>query len=78
MNPTSKKALPCAVFGHNYEKVKTNPDQSLQLKCKHCHIVENTSAYGDFEEHQIPNTHIISTLRKLYHLHFKSAQHRYS
>ena len=61
-------ALPCAVLGHNYHKLKDNSDQTSQIICKNCGIVVNTDLEGNFDHVHNPKTHIQGTLRKLYHL----------
>ena len=71
MKPTSNKALPCAVFGHNYVKSKTNSDQTLELKCSNCGAVVNTDMNGNFDELSVSNKHIQSTLRQLFHLNLQ-------
>ncbi|WP_299115605.1 hypothetical protein [uncultured Winogradskyella sp.] len=68
MKPTSNKALPCAVFGHNYVKSKTYTDQTAELTCSHCNTVVKTDTHGNFEELSITNKDIQSTLRRLFHL----------
>jgi hypothetical protein len=68
MKPTSNKALPCAVFGHNYVKSKTLSDQTLELTCSQCGAHAQTDALGNFEEACITNQDIQFTLRKLFHL----------
>lgn len=78
MKPTSNKALPCAVFGHNYVKSKTNSDQTTELTCCHCHIVVNTDASGNFEEAEMSNKNIQSALRKLFHLKLRLSKPNYS
>ncbi len=66
MNPTTNKALPCAVFGHNYVKSKTNMDNTLELTCCNCNAVVMTDSKGNFEQSSISNTHIQSVLRQLF------------
>lgn len=78
MKPTSNKALPCAVFGHNYVKSKTNSDQTTELTCCHCNIVVNTDTSGNFDETTISNKHIQSTLRRLFHLNFQISKPNFS
>ena len=78
MKPTSNNAFPCAVFGHNYVKTKTNADQTTELTCRHCNIVVKTDASGNFEDHQISNKDIQSTLRQLFHLNLRSAKPNFS
>ena len=78
MKPTSNKALPCAVFGHNYVKSKTNSDRTTELTCCHCNIVVNTDASGNFEETTIGNKDIQSTLRKLFHLNLQISRPTFS
>jgi hypothetical protein len=60
--------LPCAVFGHNYERSKTNIDQTSELTCLHCDAVVVTDAYGNFANHTVSNTQITDTLQELYRL----------
>lgn len=68
MKPTRSKTLPCAVFGHNYVKTKTNSDHTLELVCSHCNTVVKTDTNGNFEELSVSNKHIQTTLRQLFHL----------
>ncbi|MBV7269666.1 hypothetical protein [Winogradskyella luteola] len=68
MKPTLKRALPCAVFGHNYIKSKTYADHTAELSCCHCNTVVKTDIHGNFEEFNITNKDIQSTLRQLFHL----------
>ncbi len=68
MKPTTHKALPCSIFGHNYMKSKTNNDFTAELTCSHCNIVVHTDTKGNFEESSISNKHIQSALRQLFHL----------
>ncbi|MDP5081105.1 MAG: hypothetical protein NWP87_00505 [Winogradskyella sp.] len=68
MKPTTQKALPCAVFGHNYTKSKTNSDNTAELTCTHCNITVLTDVKGNFELSSISNKNIQSALRQLFHL----------
>ncbi|WP_299366902.1 hypothetical protein [Winogradskyella sp.] len=71
MEPTSNKALPCAVFGHNYVKSKTNSDQTAELTCSNCGTVVTTDKHGNFDELSLSNKDIQSTLRRLFHLNLQ-------
>ena len=68
MQPTSNKTLPCAIFGHNYIRTKTNIDHSAELTCTNCDIVVITDSHGNFDTHTISNSHMKDVLRKLYRL----------
>jgi hypothetical protein len=68
MKPTNNKALPCAVFGHNYKKSKTNSDSTAELTCSHCNAIVHTDVKGNFEASSISNKNIQSALRQLFHL----------
>lgn len=72
MKPTSNKALPCAVFGHNYVKSKTNSDHTAELTCCHCNHIATTDTEGNFRDETLTNTHLQTTLRKLYHLKLRA------
>lgn len=78
MKPTSSKALPCAVFGHNYVKSKTNPDQTLELVCSHCNTVVKTDTNGNFEALSMSNRHVQTTLRRLFHLKLQTSKPKFS
>lgn len=78
MKPTTSKALPCAVFGHNYVKSKTNPNQTAELTCSHCNTVVTTDTSGNFEELSISNKHIQATLRQLFHLKVQTLKPKFS
>ncbi|MHA7841943.1 MAG: hypothetical protein ACX93I_01400 [Winogradskyella sp.] len=78
MKPTTSKALPCAVFGHNYVKSKTNSDRTAELTCTHCNAVVKTDASGNFEELSISNKHIQTTLRRLFHLKLQVSKPKFS
>jgi hypothetical protein len=78
MKPTTSKALPCAVFGHNYVKSKTNSDHTAELTCTHCNAVVKTDASGNFEELSISNKHIQTTLRRLFHLKLQVSKPKFS
>ena len=78
MKPTSNKALPCAVFGHNYVKTKTNYDQTTELTCSHCGTTVTTDKHGNFDELSISNKHIQSTLRQLFHLNRQISKPNFS
>lgn len=68
MKPTSNQILPCAVFGHNYVRSKTNLDNTIELTCSHCDTVVVTDHLGNFENHTVSNTQITDTLQELYRL----------
>ena len=78
MKPTSNKALPCAVFGHNYAKTRANSDQTTELTCSHCGTKVTTDKYGNFDELSISNKHIQSTLRQLFHLNLQISKPKLS
>ena len=69
MKPTTtNKTLPCAVFGHNYIRSKTNIDHTIELTCIHCEMVVVTDRNGDFETNTVSNIQIKDTLQELYRL----------
>ncbi|MDN3491418.1 hypothetical protein [Winogradskyella bathintestinalis] len=68
MKPTSTKILPCAIFGHNYERSKTNIDHTIEMTCSHCETVVVTDRYGNFENYTVSNSQIADTLQELYRL----------
>ncbi|WP_299098375.1 hypothetical protein [uncultured Winogradskyella sp.] len=68
MKPTSTELLPCAIFGHNYVRSKTNIDYSLELTCTHCDAVVNTDSHGNFENNTVHNSQLKNTLQELYRL----------
>lgn len=68
MKTTSNKILPCAIFGHNYTRSKTNIDHTIELTCTHCDAVEVTDKYGNFQNNPISNSQIKDTLQELYRL----------
>lgn len=68
MKPTSPKSLPCAIFGHNYIRTKTNLDHSIELTCVHCDMVVETDPKGNFDAHTVSNDQIKETLEELYKL----------
>ena len=78
MKSTTSKALPCAVFGHNYVKSKTNSDQTAELTCSHCNTVVKTDASGNFEDLSVSNKHIQTTLRQLFHLKLQISKPKFS
>lgn len=78
MKPTTSKALPCAVFGHNYVKSKTYSDLTSELTCSHCNTVVKTDTSGNFEESNATNKHIQTTLRQLFHLKLQTAKLKFS
>ncbi|GAB4159207.1 MAG: hypothetical protein Tsb0033_13450 [Winogradskyella sp.] len=78
MKPTRSKTLPCAVFGHNYVKTKTNPDHTLELVCSHCNATVITDTNGNFEELNVPDRHIQTTLRQLFHLKLQTSKPKFS
>ena len=77
MKPTSNNALPCAVFGHNYVKTKSQSDHTTQLTCRHCGTVVETDEHGNFDELSLPNKDIQSTLRQLFHLNLQIAKPKF-
>lgn len=68
MRPTSTEALPCAVFGHNYVRSKTNLDHTIEMTCSHCDTVVVTDQHGNFENHTVANSQITDALQELYRL----------
>ncbi|WP_422106450.1 hypothetical protein [Winogradskyella sp.] len=78
MKPTSNKALPCAVFGHNFVKSKTNSDQTAELTCSICGTKVNTDEHGNFDEMSVSNKDIQSTLRQLFHLNLQISKPKFS
>ncbi|GGW58082.1 hypothetical protein DFQ11_101861 [Winogradskyella epiphytica] len=68
MKNSSDKILPCAIFGHNYVRSKTNIDQTAELTCSHCDVVVITDQQGNFENHTISNSQIKDTLQEFYRL----------
>lgn len=68
MEPTSKKTLPCAIFGHNYIRTKTYMDHSVELTCSHCDMVVNTDRHGNFDSITVSNSQIKDALHDLYRL----------
>lgn len=76
MNLTNKKTLPCAVFGHNYKRTKTNIDHTVELTCSHCDTIIVTDRNGNFDSITVSNTQIKETLQELYRLthRFQKAQ----
>ncbi|WP_179352842.1 hypothetical protein [Winogradskyella vidalii] len=68
MKPTSTEILPCAVFGHNYVRSKTNLDHSIEITCTHCDTVVVTDKHGNFQNHTVSNRQITNTLQELYRL----------
>jgi len=68
MKPTTKKNLPCAIFGHNYVKSKTNIDHTIEMKCSLCGTVAVTDHHGNFENNTVANQQISETLQELYQL----------
>lgn len=68
MKPTSTRTLPCAVFGHNYVRSKTNIDHTIELTCSHCDTVVITDRHGNFENNTVTNSQITDTLQELYRL----------
>jgi hypothetical protein len=68
MNPTKSKLLPCAIFGHNYIRSKTNIDHTVELTCTHCDMVVVTDRKGNFETNTVSNIEIQDTLQELYRL----------
>lgn len=65
-NPT--KVLPCAIFGHNYQRSKTNIDHTIEMTCTQCDTVVVTDRQGNFETITVSNTQIADTLQELYRL----------
>ncbi|NNE32949.1 MAG: hypothetical protein HKN40_11325 [Winogradskyella sp.] len=78
MKPISKATLPCAVFGHNYEKTYNYRNNTSTLKCMHCQLVADTDEEGNFIETRMPNKDIQITLRKLYHLKLRTFRTAFS
>ncbi|WP_299121645.1 hypothetical protein [uncultured Winogradskyella sp.] len=76
MKPKSNKSLPCAIFGHNYTRSKTNKDHTIELTCMHCDMVVITDHKGNFDSHTFSNTQIKDALQELYRLkrHFPKAK----
>lgn len=68
MKPTSTEILPCAIFGHNYVKSKTNMDHTIEMTCSHCDTVVVTDHHGNFENNTVSNRQITDTLQELYRL----------
>lgn len=68
MKPDSTTILPCAVFGHNYKRSKTNMDHTVELTCSHCDAVVVTDHRGNFENNTVSNTQIKDALQELYRL----------
>ena len=68
MRPTSNKTLPCAIFGHNYKRSKTNIDHTIELTCTHCDMVVVTDLNGNFDTNTVSNSQIKDTLQELYRL----------
>lgn len=78
MKPTSNKAVPCMVFGHNYVKSKTKTDHSTELRCCECGTVVSTDSYGNFNEVSVFNQDIQTTLRRLFHLNLQIKKPNFS
>jgi len=76
MISNSNKSLPCAIFGHNYTRSKTNLDRTIEMTCVHCDLVVITDQKGNFDSHAVSNTQIKDTLQELYRLkrHFPKAK----
>ena len=68
MKPSTNKSLPCAIFGHNYIRSKTNLDHTIELTCTHCDMVVITDHNGNFDSHTLTNSQIKDTLQELYRL----------
>jgi hypothetical protein len=68
MKPNSTKVLPCAIFGHNYTRSKTNLDHTVELVCTHCDAIVVTDRDGNFENNTLTNGEIKDTLQRLYRL----------
>lgn len=68
MKPTTNNILPCAIFGHNYLRTKTNMDHTFELTCLQCDMVVITDHNGDFDTNTVSNSQIKDTLQKLYRL----------
>lgn len=68
MKPKSSEILPCAIFGHNYIRSKTNIDHTAELTCTHCDAVVVTDQQGNFENITVSNTQITDALQDLYRL----------
>ena len=68
MRPNTNKALPCAIFGHNYIRLKTNIDHTIELTCTHCDMVVITDHRGNFDSITVSNAKIKDALQELYRL----------
>ncbi len=68
MKPPKNKTLPCAIFGHNYIRSKTNIDHTIELTCSHCDMVVVTDHNGNFDANTVSNGQIKDTLQELYRL----------
>lgn len=68
MKPNSNTILPCAIFGHNYVRSKTNLDHTIELLCSHCDAEVVTDDHGNFKNHTVANSQITDTLQELYRL----------
>ncbi|MBC3845888.1 hypothetical protein H8K90_05825 [Winogradskyella echinorum] len=68
MKSNTNKNLPCAIFGHNYIRSKTNIDYTVELTCTHCDVVVVTDDNGNFDTNTVTNTQLKDTLQKLYRL----------
>jgi len=68
MKPNPTTTLPCAVFGHNYVRSKTNIDHTIEMTCSHCDTVVITDRHGNFENITVSNSQITDTLQELYRL----------
>lgn len=68
MTPTKNKTLPCAIFGHNYKRTKTNRDHTIELTCMHCDVAVTTDLNGNFDTNTVSNSLIKETFQDLYRL----------
>lgn len=78
MKPTKPKRLPCAIFGHNYIRTKTNIDHSVELTCLHCDTVVVTDNKGNFDANTLSNNQIKDTLKELYQLRMRFSKMKVS
>ncbi|EDP72695.1 hypothetical protein FBALC1_16377 [Flavobacteriales bacterium ALC-1] len=78
MKSTTNETLPCAIFGHNYIRSKTNIDYTVELTCTHCDMVVVTDHDGNFDTNTVSNTQLKDTLQKLYRLKQRSLKAKVS
>ncbi|MFP4844431.1 hypothetical protein [Winogradskyella sp. PE311] len=60
------KVIPCAVFGHNYIKIKTYVDYTSKLCCQNCGTIIKTDQKGNFKETVLPSKDVQRLIYKLY------------